>query len=1062
MTAVPTAEFTVSLPLGGKGSIATPGLHGPNGITNTTNPTYKWSDVEGAAGYGLYLFSATDNGDSVVIPVSVTGESFTFPSAMLVPGATYFWWMVAFDSSGDVSAPSPLSSFNVSIPGSGIGTPSAISPNGVVTTYTPTFQWSAVSGATGYVLTVIDQTSNTLLLSVNPTTNSYTLGNPFAAQLVNGHTYQWFVTAQGIVNGGTVDGVASTLTFTLSVQSSGSLSAIAPTAGATVNTTQPQFQWSAVPGAVGYDLFVTDINVPSAPTPILVNGSTYTPSTPLVDGHTYSWQVQSLVLSNGVNVPGPVDTPQQFTIDAPATPMLLNPGGTVTTATPTFQWSMSQGAAGYSLYVEDTTTNSSVVTALRVTGTTYTLNAPLIEGHSYQWYVQAFDSSGDLSASPTPLTFTVAVTVGTPTPSGLSGTVNTASPTFHWSTVPAATGYYLTVQDTTKNTTVLNAFPVVGTSYTLGGQLVVGDTFQWSVAAFDNAGVLGQGTQPSIFSVYIASPALPSPTTAILGGTTSLTPTFTWAAVAGAVSYQVDVSDTTAGILSFVIFPETVTATSYTVSTPLMAGHTYEWQVLATDSSGNQSPWSSPVSFAAVSPPPGSPPPGSPPPASPPPGSSPSDELGAYRASNGSWSLDSDSTPGFNGATDQVFFSFSPAHVIGVAGDWTGSGTSKIGDFSNGTWHLDLNDNGVLDPSETFTFGQAGDQPVVGDWNGDGKTDIGVFRAAPDGITGEFILDTNEDHQLDAGDTTFTFGLATDRIVVGNWAGNGKDEVGVFRDAIAFNPADAGDAIFTLDTNNDHTFDAGDEVFVFGLITDGLIVGDWNGAGKSEVGVYRDASSVPVGNALYAPGTALFSLDTNGDLQFDSGDQVFLYGLDSDQFVSGHWAKTPPVQPNGLAQFAVEQGPGGVAPLTEAQLEPVLQQAFAAWAADGVSATQLESVQVEIGTLDDNLVGLTTGRQITLDATADGWGWNTDTSTADFTTGSADGLEATPGSVASGKMDLLTVVEHELGHELGLPDADSLSHPSELMAATLAPGIRRQPTTQDLDILFASWGGPHP
>jgi hypothetical protein len=350
---------------------------------------------------------------------------------------------------------------------------------------------------------------------------------------------------------------------------------------------------------------------------------------------------------------------------------------------------------------------------------------------------------------------------------------------------------------------------------------------------------------------------------------------------------------------------------------------------------------------------------------------------------------------------------------------------------------------------------------VVGDWTGDGKTNIGVFRALPNG-DGEFILD-NGDHVMDAGDTTFTFGLATDRIVVGDWNGDGKDEVGVFRNAVSYNAADAGDAIFSLDTNDDHTFDAGDQVFVFGLITDGLIVGDWNGAGKSEIGVYRDASSVPVGNPLYAPGTALFSLDTNGDGVFDAGDQVFLYGLSSDQFVSGHWAMTPPLQPEGTpqAQFAANgPGPGGVAPLTEAQLQPVLDQAIAAWVADGASTTQLESAQVQIGTLDDNLVGLTSGNEITLDATADGWGWNTDTSNADFTSTGIDGLQATPGSAAAGKMDLLTVVEHELGHELGLPDVNPQSHPSDLMAASLLPGIRRQPTTQALDALFASLGGP--
>ena len=254
---------------------------------------------------------------------------------------------------------------------------------------------------------------------------------------------------------------------------------------------------------------------------------------------------------------------------------------------------------------------------------------------------------------------------------------------------------------------------------------------------------------------------------------------------------------------------------------------------------------------------------------------SPVDELGAYRASNGSWSLDSDTTMGFSGSTDQVFFSFSPPGVTSASlATGPAPATADVGDFSVvngvGTWHLDLNDNGVLDAGETFQFGQAGDQPVVGDWTGNGVTNIGVFRTAADGITGEFILDTNGDHVMDAGDTTFTFGLGTDRIVIGDWNGAGKDEVGVFRDAGSFIAADAGDAVFSLDTNGDHTFDAGDQVFVFGLITDGLIVGDWNGAGKSEVGVYRDASTVPVGNPLHAPGTAIFSLDTNGDRQFDA------------------------------------------------------------------------------------------------------------------------------------------------------------------------------------------------
>ena len=172
--------------------------------------------------------------------------------------------------------------------------------------------------------------------------------------------------------------------------------------------------------------------------------------------------------------------------------------------------------------------------------------------------------------------------------------------------------------------------------------------------------------------------------------------------------------------------------------------------------------------------------------------------------------------------------------MIGVAGDWTGSGTTKIGDFSNGTWHLDLNGNGVLDPGETSTSARPATNPSSATGTAMARPDIGVFRTASDSITGEFILDTNGNHVLDAGDETFTFGLATDRIVVGDWNG----ATARTRSASSVTPSRSirptpAMPSFTLDTNNDHHIRRwATQVFVFGLITDGLIVGDWNGAGK--------------------------------------------------------------------------------------------------------------------------------------------------------------------------------------------------------------------------------------
>ena len=46
-----------------------------------------------------------------------------------------------------------------------------------------------------------------------------------------------------------------------------------------------------------------------------------------------------------------------------------------------------------------------------------------------------------------------------------------------------------------------------------------------------------------------------------------------------------------------------------------------------------------------------------------------------------------------------------------------------------GIWSLDSNGNYAWEVSDTsLSWGLPGDIPVIGDWNGDGKDDIGIFR----------------------------------------------------------------------------------------------------------------------------------------------------------------------------------------------------------------------------------------------------------------------------------------------------------------------------------------------
>ena len=73
---------------------------------------------------------------------------------------------------------------------------------------------------------------------------------------------------------------------------------------------------------------------------------------------------------------------------------------------------------------------------------------------------------------------------------------------------------------------------------------------------------------------------------------------------------------------------------------------------------------------------------------------------------------------------------------VPVAGNWnqsTNDGKAKVGlyDRTTGVFYLDLVGGTHSTPAilTAFSFGAAGhnDLPVIGDWNGDGRDDLGIF-----------------------------------------------------------------------------------------------------------------------------------------------------------------------------------------------------------------------------------------------------------------------------------------------------------------------------------------------
>ena len=201
-----------------------------------------------------------------------------------------------------------------------------------------------------------------------------------------------------------------------------------------------------------------------------------------------------------------------------------------------------------------------------------------------------------------------------------------------------------------------------------------------------------------------------------------------------------------------------------------------------------------------------------------------------------------------------------------------------------------------------------------------------------------------------------------------------------------------------------------------------------------------------------AIGVSQHPLNNPGGVGLLSVDAGTTYG----NFIAGRPGSVPQAQ-----ELAGSPLSGlGVSSLTAAELAPIVTAAEAQWETAGLSAAevaQLQGLRFVITSLSPGLLGEYVPGAISLDATADGWGWFVDPTPGqdeEYTSAGSE-LLALPGSAAAGHVDLLTVVMHEMGHALGLPDITAPGS-ADLMAEALATGLRRLPSLADIDASFAS------
>ena len=132
---------------------------------------------------------------------------------------------------------------------------------------------------------------------------------------------------------------------------------------------------------------------------------------------------------------------------------------------------------------------------------------------------------------------------------------------------------------------------------------------------------------------------------------------------------------------------------------------------------------------------------------------------------------------------------------------------------------------------------------VYGDWNGDGKTKVGLYAS------GAWYLDFNGNGVWD-GPTVdkvvfWSTGQAGEKPVTGDWNGDGKTKVGVFVNGT-----------WVLDYNGNYIWDGSglDKSINWstGLTGEVPITGDWNGDGKTKIAVYQNGTWIMDFNGNYA------------------------------------------------------------------------------------------------------------------------------------------------------------------------------------------------------------------
>jgi hypothetical protein len=330
----------------------------------------------------------------------------------------------------------------------------------------PMISWNAIPNAGRYVIWVNNLSTGEakVIYQTNVTTNSYTP----SFDLPLGVYQAWI---QAFTAGGLSSPWSTAQTLRIKTPPTVNTSMV------TVFSADFVYSWVAQTGASTYDVWIDRLT--SSTSQYFRNTSVGQASVNLTNfaigrygvwvrgrtstGHLGSWsnrgQIAVSLAPTGVNI-----TAADFSSDT------------------TVRWSPVSGATSYEIWVDSRTTGAaSVVRQRNISATEYQL--PTLPAGSYAVWIRAFDAQSSSYAWSNTFEFDIRKTARVLTP---SGTGNSTTPLFSWTSVSGASLYDIWVSSLSGGGVVVNVTGLTTTSFTPQNALASGNYRVW-IRAFDSA-----------------------------------------------------------------------------------------------------------------------------------------------------------------------------------------------------------------------------------------------------------------------------------------------------------------------------------------------------------------------------------------------------------------------------------------------------------------------------------------------------------------------------------------------------------------------------------------------